>query len=195
MIDLLREKYSSEIEQLYVIDCRYPYEYDGGHISIAKNLFTRPQISQEYFRSPIKLKDPTKRIVFVFHCEYSSERAPSLLRYMRSEDRNIHANNYPTLHYPELYLLEGGYKALFEYSTEFCKPNFYRTMLDEQFQEQCRQYRSFSKQSEKFTCLKEDISNIGFGIQCSNRRTRTTLRSSLSLCFTSTSLASQMDFS
>jgi hypothetical protein len=39
------------------------------------------------------------------------------LRYMRSEDRNIHANNYPALHYPELYLLEGGYKALFEYST------------------------------------------------------------------------------
>ena len=36
---------------------------------------------------------------------------------MRSEDRNIHANNYPALHYPELYLLEGGYKALFEYST------------------------------------------------------------------------------
>lgn len=36
---------------------------------------------------------------------------------MRSEDRNIHASNYPELHYPELYLLEGGYKALFEYST------------------------------------------------------------------------------
>jgi M-phase inducer phosphatase 2 len=36
---------------------------------------------------------------------------------MRSEDRNIHANNYPVLDYPEMYLLEGGYKALFEYST------------------------------------------------------------------------------
>ena len=36
---------------------------------------------------------------------------------MRSEDRNIHAHNYPALHYPELYLLEGGYKALFEHST------------------------------------------------------------------------------
>jgi hypothetical protein len=114
---------------------------------------------------------------------------------MRSEDRNIHANNYPMLHYPELYLLEGGYKALFEYSTEFCKPSFYRTMLDEEYIEQCRQFRTFSKQSEKFTCLKEDISNIELGIQCNNRRTRTTLRSSLSLCFTSTSLASQMDFS
>jgi len=68
-------------------------------------------------------------------------------------------------------------------------------MLDEQFQEQCRQFRSFSKQSEKFNCLKENISDIGYGIPNSSRRTRTTLRSSLSLIFTSTSLASQMDFS
>jgi hypothetical protein len=68
-------------------------------------------------------------------------------------------------------------------------------MLDEQFQEQCRQFRSFSKQSEKFTCLKEGISETGYGIPTNSRRTRTTLRSSLSLCFTSTSLASQMDFS
>lgn len=69
-------------------------------------------------------------------------------------------------------------------------------MLDEQFQEQCRQFRSFSKQSERINCLKEDISDIGFGIPSSNnRRTRTTLRSSLSLCFMSTSLTSQMDFS
>ena len=65
-------------------------------------------------------------------------------------------------------------------------------MLDEQFQEQCRQFRSFSKQSEKFTYLKEDI---GYAISTSNRRTSTTLRPSLSLCFTSTSLASQIDFS
>lgn len=199
MIDLLHGKYSSEIEQLHIIDCRYPYEYDGGHISIAKNLFTRPQVYQEYFRSPIKPTDPSKRIVFVLHCEFSSERAPSLLRYMRSEDRNIHANNYPALHYPELYLLEGGYKALFEHSTEFCEPNCYRTMLDEEYQEQCRQFRSFSKQSEKFTCIKEDVTDMGFSIQCiqSNRRTRTrtSLRSSLSLCFTSSSITSQIDFS
>jgi hypothetical protein len=66
-------------------------------------------------------------------------------------------------------------------------------MLDEQFQEQCRQFRSFSKQSEKFTYLKEDF---GYVISnSSSRRTRTTLRSSLSLCFTSTSLESQIDFS
>ncbi len=68
-------------------------------------------------------------------------------------------------------------------------------MLDEQYQEQCRQFRSYSKQSEKFTCLKDDISNIGYAIPNNSRRTRTTLRPSLSLCFTSTSLESQIDFS
>jgi hypothetical protein len=38
------------------------------------------------------------------------------LRYFRSEDRNIHEKSYPDLHYPEIYLLEGGYKAFHEYS-------------------------------------------------------------------------------
>ncbi len=38
------------------------------------------------------------------------------LRYFRSEDRNIHEKSYPELHYPEIYLLEGGYKAFHEYS-------------------------------------------------------------------------------
>lgn len=196
MTELLHGKYNSDIEELHVIDCRYPYEYDGGHISIAKNIFTRPQIYDEYFRSPIQAKDPSKRIVFVFHCEFSSERAPALLRYMRSEDRNIHAANYPALHYPEIYLLEGGYKAFFEYSTEFCQPNFYRTMLDEQFQDQCRRFRSFSKQTEKFSMLNDERSNLTDDNPSSKaRRNRTITRSSLSLCFSSTSLISEMDFS
>ena len=77
---------------------------------------------------------------------------------------------------------------------EFCTPNFYRTMLDEGFQEQCRRFRSFSKQAEKFistTNLNDDNPST------KNRRTRptTTLRSSLSLCFTSSFLTSQIDFS
>ena len=38
------------------------------------------------------------------------------LRYFRSEDRSIHERSYPELHYPEIYLLEGGYKTFYEYS-------------------------------------------------------------------------------
>jgi len=155
MIDVLKNVYLSEIENLHIIDCRYPYEYEGGHIQSAKNLYTRSQIYNEFFRKPIQLNDPLKRNIFIFHCEFSSERAPSLLRYFRSEDRNIHERSYPKLHYPEIYLLEGGYKAFYEYSKELCIPDQYRTMIDIDYQEEYRQYRSETKQHEKFTGTNE----------------------------------------
>jgi len=96
-----------------------------------------------------------------------------LLRYFRSEDRNIHERSYPQLHYPEIYLLEGGYKGFYEYSKEFCMPNQYRTMIDIDYQEQYRQYRFETKQFDKFSGTNE---TIGGG-----RRTRgLTFRSCLS---------------
>ena len=78
MVKLLGNVYSSEIESLQIIDCRYPYEYEGGHIPTAKNLYKRFQVYDEYFRQPMELKDPTKRNILIFHCEFSSERAPAL---------------------------------------------------------------------------------------------------------------------
>jgi len=173
MVDVLQNIYSSEIENLHIIDCRYPYEYEGGHIESAKNIYTRSQIYNEFLRKPLELKDSSKRNIFIFHCEFSSERAPSLLRYFRSEDRNIHERSYPQLYYPEIYLLEGGYKGFYEYSKEFCIPNQYRTMIDIDYQEQYRQYRFETKQFDKFTGANE---TTGGG-----RRTRgLTFRSCLS---------------
>ncbi|CAF1232890.1 unnamed protein product [Rotaria sordida] len=157
MIDILQNVYVSEIENLHIIDCRYPYEYNGGHIQSAKNLYTRSQIYNEYFHKPLELKDTLKRNIFIFHCEFSSERAPTLLRFFRSEDRTIHERSYPQLHYPEIYLLEGGYKAFYEYSKQFCIPNQYRTMNDVDYQEEYRQYRFETKQFDKFTSANERI--------------------------------------
>ena len=45
----------------------------------------------------------TKRVPFFF----------SRSRYLRNRDRDLHYHVYPKLFYPELYLLEGGYKAFF----------------------------------------------------------------------------------
>ena len=78
MVDVLQNVYSSEIETLRIIDCRYPYEYEGGHIQSAENLYTRSHVYEEFFRQPLELKDPSKRNIFIFHCEFSSERAPAL---------------------------------------------------------------------------------------------------------------------
>ena len=150
MVDVLRGVYAAEIEQLHIIDCRYPYEYEGGHIDRATNLYTRSQVFGEYFAQTPPLSS-TKRTIFIFHCEFSSERAPALFRYFRSEDRTIHQRIYPRLHYPEVYLLEGGYKAFFEYSREFCVPQQYRTMIDSNYQDAYQESRALSKQNEKFT--------------------------------------------
>ena len=36
------------------------------------------------------------------------------LRYLRSQDRLLNSDNYPSLYYPEVYILDGGYKAFYE---------------------------------------------------------------------------------
>lgn len=63
-----------------VIDCRYPYEYDGGHISGALNLYTHEQILEEFVTKKTEsvAVDGAKRDIIVFHCEFSSERGPKL---------------------------------------------------------------------------------------------------------------------
>ena len=45
---------------------------------------------------------------------------------MRKHDRD--QNCYPNLHYPELYILDGGYKAFFEGHEDLCHPRTYFTM-------------------------------------------------------------------
>jgi len=36
MAAVLKNAYADEIDQLLIIDCRYPYEYDGGHIIVSR---------------------------------------------------------------------------------------------------------------------------------------------------------------
>lgn len=71
---------------LAFLDCRYPYEYEGGHIRGAKNFYTKEQILQEFVNSKDGVNKPdssdatvsNKRTILVFHCEFSSERGPNL---------------------------------------------------------------------------------------------------------------------
>lgn len=63
-------------------------------------------------RTPIVPSGADKRVVLIFHCEFSSERGPRMCRFVRKRDRAM--NEYPRLHYPELYILKGGYKEFFQ---------------------------------------------------------------------------------
>lgn len=50
--------------------------------------------------------------LLVIHCEFSSHRGPLLASHLRNCDRIINQDHYPKLFYPDILILDGGYKAV-----------------------------------------------------------------------------------
>ncbi|ROT37198.1 M-phase inducer phosphatase [Sodiomyces alkalinus F11] len=132
LADVLDGKYSEHFDHKMVIDCRFEYEYEGGHIDGAVNYNSKELLSSQLFRHPME-----GRTLLVFHCEYSVHRAPLMARHVRSEDRTVNAEHYPKLTYPEVYILEGGYSAFFAQHRLRCYPQSYVEMADEKHQRTC----------------------------------------------------------
>lgn len=77
---LLNKEFDDVVDTYKIIDCRYPFEYEGGHITEALNLYSHEQILDQLVRNkPDPHIDGMKRNILVFHCEFSSERGPKLL--------------------------------------------------------------------------------------------------------------------
>ena len=115
------------VDDFVIIDCRYPFEYEGGHIEGAYNLWTMPLLESFLLEKNISqlvrlaavlaavlcgmAGDAVKRVaspphclallcpnrgdtqaddgrtVLIFHCEFSSHRAPQALKWIRNLDR------------------------------------------------------------------------------------------------------------
>lgn len=142
MTGVLSGQYESVIERCVVIDCRYPYEYEGGHIRGALNLYLEQEVEDVLLKIPIPTHG-SKRVIVIFHCEFSSERGPRMCKFLREKDRDL--NEYPQLHYPELYILSGGYKDFFQKCKSLCSPEGYRPMHHEDFKEDLRKCRMKSR--------------------------------------------------
>ncbi|XP_033890548.3 M-phase inducer phosphatase 1-like [Acipenser ruthenus] len=143
MVAALNGEFDDRVERIVIIDCRYPYEFEGGHIKGAVNLHMEEQVEDYLLKCPLTLSTPEKRLVLVFHCEFSSERGPRMCRFVREKDRMM--NLYPNLHYPELYILKGGYKEFFPKFQNQCRPQSYRPMHHEDFKEDLRRFRLKSR--------------------------------------------------
>ncbi|XP_051058244.1 M-phase inducer phosphatase 3 [Phodopus roborovskii] len=152
---LLSGKFQGLIEKFYIIDCRYPYEYLGGHILGALNLYSQKELHEFFLKKPIVPLDIQKRIIIVFLCEFSSERGPRMCRSLREKDRSL--NQYPALYYPELYILKGGYRDFFPEYTELCEPQSYCPMHHQDHQAELLRCRSQSKAQEGERQLLEQI--------------------------------------
>lgn len=80
LANLINNNFKDTIESYIVVDCRYPYEYEAGHIKDAVNIYTKEGILETFVRSArTSMSDLNKRKnILIFHCEFSSERGPNL---------------------------------------------------------------------------------------------------------------------
>ncbi|KAI9890580.1 MAG: cell division cycle- protein [Vezdaea aestivalis] len=132
LIDVLDGTYNQQYRQVVVIDCRFEYEFQGGHIRDAINYNDKEMLSQDLFGPDLR-----ENTLLVLHCEYSVHRAPIMAKFIREQDRNANAAQYPKLTYPEMYILDGGYKAFFTSYESRCYPQNYVEMDDKQHIRTC----------------------------------------------------------
>jgi len=104
----------------FVFDCRYGYEYHGGHIRGAIHALSLEDVEAVVFsQGQLAL---SSRAALIFHCEFSQERAPNMIARLRRS-----AREHRVL-LPQMYIMKGGYHEFFGKRPDLCEPQFYVPM-------------------------------------------------------------------
>lgn len=75
LCDVLDGKYKNAYEDLTIVDCRFDFEFQGGHIDGAINISDIHALEKHF----LKNKEVTdKKDLVIFHCEFSAHRAPRM---------------------------------------------------------------------------------------------------------------------
>jgi M-phase inducer tyrosine phosphatase len=56
----------------------------------------------------------------------------------RSQDRLLNSGTYPNLYYPNVFILNGGYKDFYALNKEYCYPQAYVEMDDASYRAECK---------------------------------------------------------
>ena len=142
---MIEGKFQSKIKRFHILDCRFDYEYEGGHIAGAVNVKSMDSLDElllsearGFHANGDALPTPSRsgqlgdgeQVVLVFHCEFSAKRAPTFAKHLRSRDRMLNNHLYPKIFYPEVYILEGGYSGFYSSHATRCEPQGYVPMDD-----------------------------------------------------------------
>ncbi|OAX80342.1 hypothetical protein ACJ72_05330 [Emergomyces africanus] len=144
LVDILDGKYNDKYNDIIIIDCRFEYEYEGGHINGAVNYNDKEHLASKLFS-----EDTKPNTMLVFHCEYSAHRAPIMAKFIRHKDRAVNIDAYPKLTYPEMYILDGGYSAFFSVHRSLCIPQNYVEMAAKEHAFACERGLGKVKQRSK----------------------------------------------
>lgn len=74
MVEVLDGNYSQSFDRSIIIDCRFEYEYEGGHIAGAINFNNKEDLATNLFEGDVATQ--CARTLLILHCEYSAHRAP-----------------------------------------------------------------------------------------------------------------------
>ncbi|CDO96564.1 unnamed protein product [Kluyveromyces dobzhanskii CBS 2104] len=125
LLHILSDEYKEFYQDVYIIDCRFEYEFSGGHIKNAINISKQKQLETEFIQKRhLRCSHVKKPPLVVFHCEFSSYRGPIMASHLRTCDRIINHDNYPKLHFPDVVVLDGGFKSFFEKYPNNCEGRY-----------------------------------------------------------------------
>jgi hypothetical protein len=71
-INILNGDVTHLYDEIVIVDCRFEYEYEGGHINGAINFCDKEQLAEKLFST----SETSANTLLIFHCEYSAHRAP-----------------------------------------------------------------------------------------------------------------------
>lgn len=147
---LLMDPSSNEFDRIVIVDARFSYEFRGGRISGARNVTTRAALAGLYdqFKG--------QNVLMVFHCEFSRNRGPTLMRMFRDYDRRQNMKNYPELSFPNILLLEGGYRNFHAKFPELCTGG-YVPMRDRRYVDNGELRRCHSDYSREMLQEREEV--------------------------------------
>ncbi|GAV54720.1 hypothetical protein ZYGR_0AS00420 [Zygosaccharomyces rouxii] len=145
-----------QYDSFCIIDCRFEYEFKGGHISNALNICSREGLELEFIQEIRPY--PT---LLIFYCEFSAYRSPLMASHLRNCDRISNYEEYPNLFYPDILILEGGYKSFFDKFPHLCYPcNYVRMNSTENLNSRDQELDRFRQDSKKLVSRNSSLSRL-----------------------------------
>ncbi|SCV05697.1 LANO_0H13190g1_1 [Lachancea nothofagi CBS 11611] len=152
LVEIMDGRFRKYYQDVYIVDCRFEYEYQGGHIGQAVNINTQNSLESKFIHERHLICQSKLPPLMVFHCEFSSYRGPIMASHLRNCDRMLNYDNYPKLHYPDILIVEGGYKSFFDKYSDRCFPPRYIGMNSQEHIDLCEtKMEKFRKDSKRIT--------------------------------------------
>uniref|UniRef100_A0AC34FLP3 Protein-tyrosine-phosphatase n=1 Tax=Panagrolaimus sp. ES5 TaxID=591445 RepID=A0AC34FLP3_9BILA len=157
LLDLSEEDFNNKY---ILIDCRYPYEYAGGHIKYAINFHDYSTVHELFFPDDKEKYEEVNKKIPIFYCEFSQVRGPKMAATLRQLDRKRNQDRYPIIDYDVMFLLERGYNNFYKTFKKqgYCVPDFYTPMNAKRFTSHLKQFTFHRARSQ--ASLKPQTSRV-----------------------------------